>query len=523
MKTLFLSLVFTISAISLFAQPENIMIGTNGEPEEPSIYINTKNPAIIMAAANINVLYISTDTGRTWSEQTMTSNSGVWGDPCIISDTAGDFLYFHLSNPTNGGHWIDRIVCQKYNTLQQQWISDSYMGLNTGPNYAQDKHWVTVEPTSNYIYATWTQFDLYGTSDTSKKSNIMFSTSTDGGLSWFSPAVRINETSGDCVDSDNTVEGAVPCMGPQNQIYVSWAGPNGLMFDKSDDGGAIFLDNDIFVSTIPGGWDYDVPGISRCNGLPITNCDISGGPYNGTIYINWSDQRNGTDNTDIWLAKSTDNGDTWSAPIRVNNDTTQTHQFLTWMDIDQSTGYLYFVFYDRHRYTDNQTDVTLAISKDGGQTFENYIISESPFVPVSSVFFGDYCNISADKGFVRPIWTRFDNQNQLSVWTALINPETILSAEPTMKNNEELSANIYPNPSNDIVYFSFKLKKASKVKLDVFDQKGSHITTLIDGKEYSAGMHIEQLSTNSLQLKAGVYQFKFVSENKSIVKSFMVK
>jgi len=51
------------------------------------------------------------------------------------------------------------------------------------------------------------------------------------------------------------------------------------------------------------------------------------------------------------------------------------------MDIDQTNGNLYFVFYDRRTYTDNQTDVYMAISTDGGTNFSNVKISESPFSP----------------------------------------------------------------------------------------------------------------------------------------------
>lgn len=93
--------------------------------------------------------------------------------------------------------------------------------------------------------------------------------------------------------------------------------------------------------------------VFRANGLPITYCDHSGRPYNGTIYINWSDQRNGPSDTDIWLVKSTDGGATWSQPARVNNDPPGKQQFFTWMTIDQVTGYLWFVFYDRRAHTNN--------------------------------------------------------------------------------------------------------------------------------------------------------------------------
>lgn len=117
---------------------------------------------------------------------------------------------------------------------------------------------------------------------------------------------------------------------------------------------------------MPGGWNIGIPGLDRANGLPITKCDLSGGANHGTIYINWCDQRNGTGNTDVWLSKSTDGGNTCSPPAKVNDDNSNKHQFLTWMDIDQTKGNLYFVFYDRRAYSDNRTDVFIAISNDGG-------------------------------------------------------------------------------------------------------------------------------------------------------------
>ena len=42
-----------------------------------------------------------------------------------------------------------------------------------------------------------------------------------------------------------------------------------------------------------------------------------------------------------------------------------------------------------------------------------------PFVPSEEGFFGDYNNISAYGGRVRPIWTR-NEQGVQSIWTALM-------------------------------------------------------------------------------------------------------
>jgi hypothetical protein len=95
------------------------------------------------------------------------------------------------------------------------------------------------------------------------------------------------------------------------------------------------------------------------------------------------------------------------------------HQFLSWMAVDQVTGIIYIIFYDRRHYDDEKTDVYLATSADGGITWKNEKISDEPFTPDSDTFFGDYTNIAAHAGVVRPIWTRMDN-GKPGVWTALI-------------------------------------------------------------------------------------------------------
>lgn len=50
-------------------------------------------------------------------------------------------------------------------------------------------------------------------------------------------SLTVSDQAGDCIDSDNTDEGAVPAVGPNGEVYLSWSGPQGIMFDKSTDGG----------------------------------------------------------------------------------------------------------------------------------------------------------------------------------------------------------------------------------------------------------------------------------------------
>ena len=505
--------------INVFAQHPNVMISNANSPEEPSITIDPNNTQRLVAGANINNYYYSNDGGLTWQiGQLYSSQYGVWGDPCVKVDNAGNYYFFHLSNPQSGS-WIDRIVCQKSTDGGVTWNEGSYMGLNG--NKAQDKEWVDIDRNNGNIYSTWTQFDNYGSSNPAMRSNIMFSKSVDDGETW-SAAQRINEVDGDCIDSDNTVEGAVPAVGINGEIYVAWAGPLGIVFDKSLDQGETWLENDIFVTEFPGGWDYGVSGISRCNGLPVTCCDLSNGPNHGTIYINWTDQRYGESDTDVWVIKSTDAGETWSEPIRVNDDPPGRQQFFTWMTIDQVTGFVYFVFYDRRNYSDNNTDVFMAVSTDGCETFSNFKVSETPFLPSSWVFFGDYTNVAAHNNVVRPIWTRLDD-SQLSVWTALIDPTIAGIEETTVPKIPFALEQNYPNPFNESTHFSFKIKKSSTISLKIFDLFGRVVATLIDNKFVDAGVYFEHFNASSYQIPPGVYYFSLMGEDQNQVRKMIVE
>lgn len=382
---------------------------------EPSIAIDPNNPDRVAAGTVMNDYYFSKDGGVTWKSKILKSSYGVNGDPVLMFDNNGKLYYSHLSNPKNG-NYLDRIVLQSTNRLCGR-MSNGSFPIPNGTK-AQDKQWTVVNPKNNEIYMTWTQFDEYGSEETSDSSIILFSKSTDSGKSWSTPK-RISFYAGDCIDDDETVEGAVPAVGPNGEIYVTWTGPKGLVFQKSLDGGETWMEKEMFIEKQYGGWTLAIPGLFRANGLPILKCDLSEGPNKGTLYLNWCDQRNGEENTDVFVMKSTDGGNTWSEPIKVNQDTTNTHQFFTWMDIDQSTGNVYFVYYDRRNYLDENTDVYISATIDGGETFSDFRVSHSPFIPDAQTFFGDYLNIAAVNGNIRPIWPRMDN-GKISLKVALI-------------------------------------------------------------------------------------------------------
>ena len=401
--------------VKIYAQTSKNTLG----PCEPSICIDPTNTNNIVAGSVINYTHISNDGGATWSTKELTSKYGVWGDPSIVSDKKGNFYYFHLSDP-DGINWksekiLDRIVMQKSYNKGTSWSVGTTIGLNKPKQ--QDKQWATINPKTNDLYTTWTEFDKYGSDNINDKSRILFSKSLDQGNTWSTP-VPISTHEGDCLDDDNTTEGATPTSDGKN-IYASWSFDNKIWFNKSTDNGDKWMKKALPIATQKAGWSFIIPGVNRANGFPITSVDVSKSKYKGTIYVNWSDQ-NTPNNTDVFISKSTNKGISWSKQKIVHKEKNDTHQFFNWMTIDPKTGYIYIVYYNQIKKNDYLLNVELAVSKDGAQTFKNYIISENSFDPRGTNFFGDYNNIDAKNGIIRPIWTQAEN-GLVSIWTALIN------------------------------------------------------------------------------------------------------
>lgn len=519
---LLITSAFILSWHHADAQFQNVMISNQRAPEEVSICINPKNHLQVAAGANLDNYYYSTDGGLSWNSRILVSTgNGVYGDPCVFADTAGNFYFMHLSNPPTGqGSWVDRIVCQRSVDGGQTYSNGSYAGLNG--TKVQDKHWAAVNPANNEIYVCWTQFDVYGSSNPQDSSVILFSKSSDNASTWSTPR-RISKFAGNCVDSDSTVEGAVPCVGPAGQIYTAWAGAQGLVFNKSIDRGATWQPSETVICPIPGGWDYNISGLYRCNGLPVTCCDLSQGPNRGTIYVNWSDQRNGTTDTDIWLVRSKDGGQTWSAPFRVNTDAPGKQNFMSGMTIDQANGDVYVVYYDRrNRNQGDTTDVYLARSSDGGNTFSDYKINQQGFVPKPGVFFGDYISVSAHNGMVRPIWMQYDGQT-LSAWTAILDAGMLGVQENRVMPFApvEMDQNI-PNPFHENTAIHFDLTRNSVVSLYVTDLLGQKVAVLYENQKMDKGGHDYIFNARAAGLPQGIYNYSLESERNRVTRKMSV-
>jgi hypothetical protein len=213
--------------------------------------------------------------------------------------------------------------------------------------------------------------------------------------------------------------GACPGVGPNGEVYVVWAGPKSLYFTQSNDLGHTFGKNSVITDCI--GWDFNVAGIGRANGLPSMGADITKGKDRGTIYVCFGDVRNG--DSDVFLIASRDGGKTWDKPKRINADPQGNgrEQWFPWMVVDPVDGSINIAYYDRAETKGTLSHITLARSVDGGRTFVYTRISDESYDLTRLGFFGDYLGLDAFGGRVAVLWMHpLDKTKKLGISSAVL-------------------------------------------------------------------------------------------------------
>jgi len=429
MKVTLLSILLAGCILPSAAQFKNVKVADKRDgdthPLNIGIAIQAKEPSVAVITVSPDRTFHTADGGQSWTEVSLASELGLGEETAIISDLKGHLHILHSSDKPGEGdadtNGLNRIVTQKSTDGGKTWSS----GVAIGNNPAKDQRsaWPAVHPKRPILYAAWSEFDSYLLTNVNCHSNILFSMSTNAGGKWQKP-VQINQSPGNCNGSDNSAEGATVAVGSDGRIFVTWANQGYIFFDRSYDGGEMWLMNDIALAKQQAGWSMKVPGHKPVSGKPVIGIDNTQSRTNGSLFVVYADQVESENDTDIWMLRSTNRGDSWTRPVSINSDETRSHQYLPAMAVDEVTGNIFIVYYDRRNSKDLQTDVYIAYSFDAGNTFHESKVSESSFEPNESALLSQNLAIAVFDGLVMPVWTRLD-QGKVSVWTTAIKQEQL--------------------------------------------------------------------------------------------------
>jgi hypothetical protein len=185
------------------------------------------------------------------------------------------------------------------------------------------------------------------------------------------------------------------------------------------------------------------------------------------------------------------------------------------MSIDPITGYIYIVFYDRRNFPINSThtELYMATSKDGGETFINEKINDSFFVSNNNIFAGDYINITAYNGHVHAIWTEEDSAKKTTrvVTRGFYYPVDTIHLVSNC--NGIHFSNVYPNPSYDgYFYLAYCLEQDKEIEIAVYSIDGKKMGTTTQKMNLNKGNQLLHFSASDFNLQSGIYLVQFLGK-----------
>ncbi len=391
----------TQSENSVFADPndKNHVLNSNN---------STQNPVGQLYGAND---FFSFDGGATWGGEIQGAGGSNSGDPTTAIGNTGRMYVNYIHNnygqgisysDDDGNTWTAKIVAPNPGSMADKnhmWIDNSI-----------------ASPYEGNLYVAWTNFGGSGDSE------IGICKSTNDGLTWTTP-MSISTA----INAGSHNQGVNIQTGPDGEVYALWAVYDSwpsdecaLGFARSLDGGTTFGAASRIITNIRGIRTTTVNKNHRVNSFPSMAVDISNGPNRGTIYAVWCNIGipgvNTGSGSDVYMIKSTDEGNTWSTPLRVNQDEfgLGKQHYFPWICCDPQSGTLSCIFYDDRNVSSSKDEVFAANSRDGGETWEDFKISDVSFTPapipgLAGGYMGDYLGITSMNRKVYPVWS--DNRS----------------------------------------------------------------------------------------------------------------
>ena len=435
---------------------------------EPDVEVNPTNPMNISASSNdygscCDQYYTSVDGAASWSTGNMSIEKPLktGSDPVTVFDRKhGTAMHASLSYTLQhaaGTQACDGdVIVSPSRDGGLTWLKpvmvDDGIGCDLSARQVfDDKEWIVTDnnPTSPHYgrsYLTWVAFvSAYGAY---LESAVRESHSDDGGFSWSAPHEISGSNSGLCtLQADGAAgecdqdQGTSPTVGPNGTVYVGFineqnaalqetgeVGEDQYLLVKSTDGGATWSSPTSVVGMEDGSRDYplNVNGRQTLTGYQLRVWSVGNlvaSPRDGKLYLVFSDNRNGTHdsdnpvtNIDVFLMVSSNGGASWSRPRRV--DAGAGDQWFPWVDVDPTNGTIWILYHDRGRSNGALYNTALAEGTPGSLVKTK--LSAHPSDPTHSVFFkahaadcdacatfhGDYIGLSyGSDGVANAAWT----------------------------------------------------------------------------------------------------------------------
>lgn len=417
----------------------NIPIPTNvdvsqraGNESEEAIAVNPTNPNNIVIFTNIaegiNGMFLATsfDGGITWTGHIVGEGSDVFGDTCcdpsLSFDEYGNLFMTYLYNVEN----VVPVALSTDGGLTFSVIAN----IDAPPRTAGKKtpgdnrglfRFVDQPTIIAGNGAVWVTFNAGGP---------IFATGAPvtglGQVGAFLPG-EVAPGTNNCTYGDIAI-------GPEGQVMqvcmLTESGQGGgkvfVNLDPDGLGPAGFGDRIFVAATHVGGFDFIAPQPDRSVDAEAGLAwDRSGGPHHGRVYLVYTkEEKNESDDTNIYVRYSDDNGSTWSEGVRVNDDNTSNSQFMPKISLDPTTGNVAVMWYDSRADlgmggsgdTDSipNTDAQFwgSFSSDGVHFTPNFRVSagtSNSHVSGNRIDYGDYDGLSFYGGVAHPAWS--DNSN----------------------------------------------------------------------------------------------------------------
>ncbi len=524
----------------------DIQVADDEEGSEAEIFaaINPKDSNnIVVSAINfrggfVKPMSISTyytyDFGTTWQKSefdglpTPTTSMFGGGDPVLVYDKEGNLHLTYITLELNASFMFNEYF---YHAVSKDggktWTTSPFFkstGFDAQLNGIEeflDKQWMVCD-NSDGEFGGNIYLGLVNLNIKDSVSNIQIN------VTHASDSVYVYEPVNVTPDSFFFVQFTSVDIDESGNLYVGYIGsPDSLKYyfynSVSQDGGKTFSDprkiSEVYYTGFTKGSKKDyIVGISKQRYFPspyiVIDKSEDGNP--NRIYATWTApgiEKFEETGYDIYLSYSDDLGVNWSEPMIVNNDSKAgADQFYSCINVSPK-GIPILTFYDKRANSDSTNHltnyyVTYSTNLEDIDFSLQYPITSEPTdfakiqKPINQDFgIGEYNKMVTTEHFAIPFWgDNRDNDGDINIYMALVPLDGVDYSvglnEINLVSDNISVGKIYPNPSSGVFNIDIDLKKATDVKIEVFDVLGKMIYQR-DKSKYSQGKHSVKINVEN--------------------------